>query len=117
MALGTRVERLRRKRGETLQEVADAVGCSKSHLWQVEKGLSANPSMELLTGLADHFDLTVASLVGEDLDAPEEEQDLARMFRKARRLSQADRKFIDAMIKEMLKRQAEADSPGRGKRL
>lgn len=110
MALGAKLQKLRLKRGESLQDVADAVGCSKAHLWQVEKGISSNPSMELLTSLADHFDLTVATLVGEDLDAPDEEKDLARMFRRARNLSDHDRKIIDDMIKNMLKRKAEGEA-------
>lgn len=116
MALGARIKKLRLKRGESLQDVADAVGCSKAHIWEIEQGSSKNPSMELMTALADHFDLTVASLIGEDLDQPEEEKDLARMFRRARDLSDHDRRTLDDMIKAMLKRKAEQEAQPKRKR-
>ena len=52
MALGARLKRLRLKKGESLQQTADAAGVSKAHIWDLETGKSANPSMELLTSLA-----------------------------------------------------------------
>ncbi len=55
MSLATRIAELRRGRGESLQEVADAVGVSKAHIWELERGRSDNPSMALVTQLADHF--------------------------------------------------------------
>src|SRR5688500_13700463 len=69
MGLGAKITKLRMKRGESLQDVADAVGVSKAHIWELEKGRTDNPSMGLVTRLADHFGVTVAFLVGEDLRA------------------------------------------------
>jgi len=34
-------------------EVADAVRASKAHIWEIEQGRSKNPSMDLLSGLAN----------------------------------------------------------------
>ena len=66
MSLGARLTRLRLEKGETLQEVADAVGVSKAHIWELEKGRTDNPSMALVTRFADHFGLSLATLVGEE---------------------------------------------------
>jgi len=37
MTLGARIAQLRRNKGESLQKVADAVGVSKAHIWELEK--------------------------------------------------------------------------------
>lgn len=65
LALSARLTRLRLAKGESLQQVADAVGVSKAHIWELEKGRTDNPSMALVTPLADHFGLSLAALVGE----------------------------------------------------
>ena len=82
MTLSARLIRLRLAKGESLQQVADAVGVSKAHIWELEKGRTDNPSMALVTRLADHFGLSLAALVGEDPKAEGTGQ-IGRMFRQA----------------------------------
>ncbi len=55
MTLGLRIADLRLKKRKSLQQVADAVGVSKAHIWELEKGRTENPSMALVTRLADYF--------------------------------------------------------------
>jgi len=64
MSLGARLAELRLRKAKSLQEVADAVGVSKTHIWQMEKGKSENPSTELLKNLAEYFNVSVAFLAG-----------------------------------------------------
>ena len=64
MALGAKLTTLRLKKGVSLQEAADAVGVSKAHIWELEKGRSKNPSAELIKRLADYFGQDVEFLVG-----------------------------------------------------
>jgi transcriptional regulator with XRE-family HTH domain len=104
MSLAARVAKLRRGKGQSLQEVADAVGVSKAHIWEMEKGRADNPSMALVTRLADHFGVTVAFLVGEDVDSPDADRQLQRMFRQARQLEAPERAILDDMMKSLLKR-------------
>lgn len=63
--IGARLRRLREDRGESLQQAAEAIGCTKPHLWELEKGSSANPSLSLLRAMASHYGVTVAQLIGE----------------------------------------------------
>jgi hypothetical protein len=49
MSLGARLTPLRLAKGESLQQVADAVGVSKAHIWELAKGRTDNPSMALVT--------------------------------------------------------------------
>ena len=87
-----------------LQHVADAVGVSKAHIWELEKGRADNPSMSLVTRLADHFGVSVASLVGEDLLAGDADPAIARMFRQAGELEPEDLAFLDEMMQSLLRR-------------
>lgn len=60
MSLASKLKKLREKSRESLQQVADGVGISKVHVWELEKGSSKNPSLEILKGLADHFKVPIA---------------------------------------------------------
>lgn len=103
MSLAMKLQKLRTQRGQSLQVVADAVGASKAHIWELEKGTTKNPSIELLKGLADHFGVTIASLVGENPSEADDEQ-LVVMYRDLQKLDAKDRQFIEAMIETMRKR-------------
>ncbi len=113
MALSDRLTRLRLEKSESLQQVADAVGASKAHIWQLEKGRTDNPSMALLTNLADHFGLTVAALVGEDPKAADEDTKIGRMFRQAGDLAPDDLDLLDEMMQTLLKRRKRTERGGR----
>jgi len=108
MSLGRRLAQLRRKKNESLQTVADAVGVSKAHIWELEKARTDNPSMDLVTRLADHFEVTVAYLAGEDIEADDAEKDLQRMFRQARNLGDRERAIMNDMLQTLLRHRDQA---------
>jgi transcriptional regulator with XRE-family HTH domain len=104
MTIGRRIKELRLGKGESLQDVASAVGVSKAHIWELEKARTDNPSIGLVTRLADHFGVSIRYLVDEDIEALDAEEDLARMFRQARGLDERDRQNLDDMIQSFIKR-------------
>ncbi|SLN72130.1 helix-turn-helix domain-containing protein [Oceanibacterium hippocampi] len=110
MSLQGRLTRLRAGKRESLQQVADAVGVSKAHIWQLEKGETDNPSMALVTRLADHYGVSVSYLAGEAIEADDADQELARMFRQAKGLHPDDLAFIDDMMKALLKRRQRGEA-------
>ncbi len=65
MSLASKLKELRQKKGQSLQQVADGVGVSKAHIWEMEKGTSTNPGIELLAKLASHFKVTIAFLTDD----------------------------------------------------
>ncbi len=99
MSLGARLKELRIKKNQSLQEVADAVEASKAHIWEIERGGSKNPTMDLLTALAKHFGVSVAYLVGEQPNKKEAE--LVAMYRNMKELSPNDRKTIKALVEHL----------------
>jgi transcriptional regulator with XRE-family HTH domain len=100
--LANKLAALRKRTGESLQGVAEAVGASRAHIWQVETGRTKNPSLDLVRRLADHFKVSVAWLVGE---VPEEQSDLqaAALYRTLQSLSPQNRQHVQAIIDSMRK--------------
>ena len=102
--LGAKLKKLRIKNNKSLQEVADAVGSSKAHIWDLEKGNSSNPTMELLLKLATFFKVGVADLVGENPNAREEKPEMVAMYRDLKTLADDDRKMLQVMIEQFKSR-------------
>lgn len=101
MSFATMLKSLRLKTGESLQEVADAVQTSKTHIWDMERGNSANPSRELLVKLADHFRISVSELLGENPNAADEPAELVALYRDLKSLTDKDRKTIEAVMRTL----------------
>ena len=104
MSVGERLHELRIRNGLSLQDVATRVGLSKAHVWNLEKGLSDNPSIELVTKLADLFRVRIADLVGENPDAPDEDPAVVAMFRDLKQLDERDRETIKVLMDQMKRR-------------
>lgn len=108
MSFAVRLNELRVKKKKSLQEVADALGVSKTHIWELEKGRADNPSLELLTKIADYFKVSIKHLVGEDFESDQSDE-MARMFRQVRDLEENERAIIDDMIQSLRNRRKGAD--------
>ena len=109
MSFGEKLNRLRVKNKLSLQDVATAVGISKAHVWNLEKGQSDNPSIELGVKLADLFRVRVADLVGENPAANDEAPEMVAMFRDLKSLNERDRETIRVLM-EQFKRSKSSDA-------
>lgn len=98
------LKRLRSEKGQSLQELADAVGASKAHLWEIEVGKSRNPSISLLQRLAEHFGVSVSALIGER--APSADEEALVFYRAVRDLTPGDKEVLKAVIEGMKVRKA-----------
>ena len=107
MALGAKLKKLRIGKGQSLQHVADAVGASKAHIWELENGKSKNPSVELLSKLAEHFNVLVADLAGENPNASGEDPEIVTMYRDLKGLTDNDRETIRMLMKGFKERAKE----------
>lgn len=95
MSLASKLKDLRLKKGTSLQQVADAVGVSKAHIWELERGTSANPGVDLLKRLAEHFGVTVGFLMEDSFSAGDAAA--VQFFREVQGLSEADLKVLRDM--------------------
>ncbi|MCW0413504.1 hypothetical protein NB709_003380 [Xanthomonas sacchari] len=54
--------RKRECKGLTLRQVAEAIGTSYSHLWDIENGNHANPTIKTLAKLQDFYGVSTREL-------------------------------------------------------
>ena len=101
MQIGERLFSLRQKTGESLQAVADSVGVSKAHVWELEKGRSANPSFDLVQKLAKHFGVSVDVLAGDATEPGAEDLQIERIHRELAGLSPRDRQVVEEMVSSL----------------
>ena len=104
MSLGQTLLELRTKNGMSLQQVADMVGISKTHIWALEKEHSNNPSLELLKKLADVFKVPVEYLAGT-ISAAEKSIDdaqAARFVRHFNQLGEDERRILQETLDNFL---------------
>lgn len=104
MSFARKLHDLRIAQRLSLQDVATAVGISKAHVWNLEKALTGNPSMELVIKLAELFRVRVADLVGENPSGEEEPAEMVAMFRDLKKLDDRDRETIRMLMDQMKRR-------------
>lgn len=104
MALADRIKTFRMKKKMSLQELADATGVSKAHIWDLETARSKNPSIELLTNLANKLGVAVIDLVGENPAEETEGSQVLGMYRELKDLSSRDLDVIQSMIERLKSR-------------
>lgn len=109
MRFAEKLNQLRLAKGLSLQDVATAVGISKAHVWNLEKGQSDNPSLELVVKLADLFRVRVADLAGENPGGADEAPEMVAMFRDLKGLDERDRETIRVLM-EQFKRKRGSDA-------
>lgn len=109
MSFARKLHDLRVAQRLSLQDVANAVDISKAHVFNLEKGVTANPSMDLVVKLAELFRVRVADLVGENPEAEDQPAEAVALFRDLKNLDPGDRETIKMMM-EALKKRRERDA-------
>lgn len=62
--VGQILKKLRKEKHITLQEAADAVGCSASYIHRLENNTRKNPSIKMATQLAVFYDVDLSEFSG-----------------------------------------------------
>lgn len=55
----------------SLEEVAERTGTTKSHIWELEKGRSRNPTIGMALALCGALQCSLNSLLGADVSQPQ----------------------------------------------
>lgn len=109
MSFARKLHELRIKNRLSLQQVADQIDISKAHVFNLEKGITANPSMDLVVKLAELFRVRVADLVGENPDADDQPAEMVAMFRDLKNLDPGDLETIRIVMETLKKRREQQD--------
>lgn len=94
--LGTKINELRKARGLTLDQLAQATDSSKSYMWEIENKDVARPSAEKLDRIAQALGVTAAFLIDASQTQPSQDVEDTAFYRKFEK--------ADPKIKEKLKR-------------
>ncbi len=101
MSLGSKLYDLRTQKDKSLQQVADSIGITKTHIWELEKGKSANPSAELLKKIADFYRVTIDYLMDSTLSEPKVSDEAMVFYRDLKSLDLKDQEVILNVMKTL----------------
>lgn len=110
---GKRLRQFREAKGLTLQQVADAVGCTKAYVWELEMREGQRPTAERLNAIGKLLGVTVQDLLGEPIGAMENPtpQDVA-FFREYAGMSEDEKKRYREAMKLMFGTSKDSDPEG-----
>jgi transcriptional regulator with XRE-family HTH domain len=102
--LGTKIKELRRGKGLTLEQLAQATDSSKSYMWEIENKDVARTSSENLERIADVLGVTAAFLMDASRTEPTEDVADTAFYRKYQKLDPDDKarlkRILDALNDE-----------------
>lgn len=102
--LGIKINELRRQKGLTLEQLAQATESSKSYMWEIENKEVARPSAEKLERIADVLGVTAGFLIDASQDHPTESDKDQAFFRKYKKLDEPVKeqliRILDVLKKE-----------------
>ncbi|MDR2259834.1 MAG: helix-turn-helix domain-containing protein [Azoarcus sp.] len=82
-AFGARLRRLREAKKLTLQQVADAVGCTKAYIWELEMKDGQRPTAERIQKIAQVLGVTMEDVMGTPMqEAPQASAEDVAFFRE-----------------------------------
>lgn len=96
--VGSKLYSIRIERGETQEQVADSVGISYVSLSRYETG-QRMPKMDILIRLADHYGVTVDSIVGRKMNEPEPSPRISLVARGMEGMSDEEQERFLAMAR------------------
>ena len=92
-AFGTRLRRLREAKKLTLQQVANAVGCTKAYVWELEMKEGQRPSAERVQALAKVLGVTMEDVMGEPIEqVPQARPEDVAFFREYAEMTEEEKK-------------------------
>ena len=106
-ALGVRLRRLREAKKLTLQQVADAAGCTKAYIWELEMKDGQRPSAERVQALAKVLGVTMEDIMGEPIQkVPEASLEDVAFFREYAGMSEEEKRHYQDVLKMMFSRKS-----------
>ena len=94
--VGEKINALRKKKGYTLDQLAEKAGCSKSYIWELENKNPPRPSAEKLSKIATALEVTMDYFIGEKIS--EEDATDVMFYRRYRKMDPETKEKIRKII-------------------
>lgn len=99
--LGKRLRRLRDLNGESAQDLARVLGCSRATIYHYEKG-RVLPSFFDLQKIADHYGVPLSYFLGRETEEDERTAELKRLVNQAESLRQEVRELVSDYMRDTI---------------
>jgi transcriptional regulator with XRE-family HTH domain len=96
--LGEKIRELRKKKGYTLEKLAELSDSSKSYIWELENKNPPRPSAEKIAKIASTLSVTSDYLVNEDESTPGVDTVDQAFFRKYRNMDPNTKERIRQIV-------------------
>jgi transcriptional regulator with XRE-family HTH domain len=97
-ALGDKIRQLRKKKGYTLEKLAELTESSKSYVWELENKYPPRPSADKLSRIAAALGVTAEYLLDREGDVTAADAADQAFYRKFRRMDPEVKDRIRRMI-------------------
>ena len=112
-AFGARLRRLREAKKLTLQQVADAVGCTKAYIWELEMKDGQRPSAERIQAIAKVLGVTMEDVMGEPIEqVPQASPEDVAFFREYAGMTDEEKDRYRQALKIMFPDKGETGGTG-----
>ena len=99
---GPNLRRLRKAQKLTLQQVADAVGCTRAYIWELEMKEGQRPSAERINLLAKVLGVTMEDLMNETNEqVPQASVEDVAFFRQYAGMTEEEKQRYQQALKLM----------------
>jgi transcriptional regulator with XRE-family HTH domain len=110
-AFGSRLRRLREAKKLTLQQVADAVGCTKAYIWELEMKEGQRPSAERVYALAKVLGVTVEDLMEDQpREVPAASPEDVQFFREYAGMTDEDKQIYRDALELVFRKRSKGES-------
>lgn len=96
--LGVKIKELRRGKGLTLEQLAQATESSKSYMWEIENKDVARPSAEKLERIAEVLGVTAGFLMDASQTVPTEDVADTAFYRKYQKLEPTEKAQLQRIL-------------------
>jgi transcriptional regulator with XRE-family HTH domain len=110
LTLGEKLKALRLEKNLSLQEMADLVGVSKGHVYELENDYVNHPSVVTLGQIAKVFGIPFSYFIEDEVEYKVKFKKLEDSYKK---LCKLDREFIEQMVQSLLRIRKENNDTSR----
>jgi transcriptional regulator with XRE-family HTH domain len=96
--IGEKIRDLRKKKGYTLEKLAELTESSKSYIWELENKNSPRPSADKIAKIASALSVTSDYLVDEEETTPAQDVVDKAFFRKYRKMDPTTKERIRQIV-------------------
>ncbi len=100
-SLAATLTQLRARTRRTINDVAEAAGISRQHLWRIESGLVQAPGSDVLERLAAAYGLSLAQLLDPRPTDSGRKETLSRLMDRAETISEEDWRALEEISKRL----------------